>query len=158
VSEEKTTRRTFCGVACRAAAVAGVSGSMATFLQACGSGAVASPSTLNPLPVLAASATGGTASLPIVGTALANVGGAALVQSPIGDFLVAQTAANAFVAVDATCTHMLCTISAVSGQTYVCPCHGSQFAFTGQVEGGPARISLAQHAATLADGVLKITR
>ena len=61
------------------------------------------------------------------GTALAPVGGAALVRSAAGDFLVAHTAQVTFTALTAICTHEACTITGFRSPTYVCPCHGSQY-------------------------------
>ncbi len=91
-----------------------------------------------------------------VGTALADVGGAVLVQSTAGVFLVARMSASAFSAVDAVCTHEGCTVTGADGATYVCPCHGSRYNRNGQVVGGPAKASLRQYATTFTDGVLTI--
>jgi Rieske Fe-S protein len=48
---------------------------------------------------------------------------------------------NAFTAI---CTHAGCTVSAVSGGTINCPCHGSRFHIAdGSVANGPAQQPLA---------------
>ncbi|MBI4485157.1 MAG: Rieske (2Fe-2S) protein [Acidobacteria bacterium] len=99
---------------------------------------------------------GGAVRVTIGRSALAEVGGAVLVESVGGLFLVARTGPGACTAVDAVCTHQSCTITGQDGTTYVCPCHGSRYSRTGQVVGGPAPASLRQYATTFADGVLTI--
>jgi cytochrome b6-f complex iron-sulfur subunit len=76
---------------------------------------------------------------------LVAVGSAALVQTSIGDFLVAHTAQSVFVALSAVCTHQTCTITGFGNQNYVCPCHGSTFDINGRVLGGPAPAPLRQY-------------
>jgi cytochrome b6-f complex iron-sulfur subunit len=88
---------------------------------------------------------------------LAATGSAALVTSGAGNFLVSRTGADAFSALTATCTHESCTITGFSGQSYVCPCHGSQFSTSGVVLNGPATRSLRQFTTQFAGGVLTIT-
>jgi Rieske Fe-S protein len=90
------------------------------------------------------------------GSALSQDGGAVLVESAAGKFLVARMSANTFAAVDAVCTHEGCTITGVSGTTYVCPCHGSRYSQSGKVLAGPATASLRQYPATFADGIVTI--
>jgi Rieske Fe-S protein len=90
------------------------------------------------------------------GNRLSEVGGAALVESPAGVFLIARTSASAFQAIDAVCTHEGCTITGIDGATYVCPCHGSRYNRSGQVQAGPAGANLRQYATTFADGMLSI--
>jgi len=91
------------------------------------------------------------------GTPLANVGGAARVESTAGLFLVSRTGDAAFTVIDGVCTHEGCTISGATSSEYVCPCHGSRYSRTGQVQAGPARANLRQYANTFADGVVTIT-
>jgi Rieske Fe-S protein len=92
-----------------------------------------------------------------VGTsALSQVGGAALVESTAGVFLVSRTSDSAFAAVDAVCTHEGCTITEAAGTAYVCPCHGSRYNRSGQVLAGPATASLRQYTASFSDGVVTI--
>ena len=88
---------------------------------------------------------------------LAAAGSAALVASTAGNVLVARGAADAFTAVTATCTHESCVITGFSGQSYVCPCHGSQFDTAGRVLNGPATRALRQYQTQFAAGVLTIT-
>jgi cytochrome b6-f complex iron-sulfur subunit len=108
------------------------------------------------LPVLAGQFAGSRVQVAVAGSPLADVGGAALVQSTAGVFLIARTGASAFSAIEAVCTHEGCTINGADGDAYVCPCHGSRYNRSGQVLAGPARASLRQYATTFTDGVLTI--
>jgi cytochrome b6-f complex iron-sulfur subunit len=90
------------------------------------------------------------------GTALANVDGAAVVESIAGVFLVARTSASTFTAIDAICTHEGCRVTGADGASYVCPCHGSRYTRNGQVTQGPARASLRQFTTSFANDVLAI--
>jgi len=90
------------------------------------------------------------------GTALATVGGAARVESNAGLFLVSRTGDTTFTVIDGVCTHEGCTITGATTTEYVCPCHGSRYTRTGQVQAGPARANLRQYANTFADGVVSI--
>jgi Rieske Fe-S protein len=92
----------------------------------------------------------------VAGSPLDNVGGAALVESTAGVFLLSRTGANAFMAVDAICSHESCTITGTDGNAYVCPCHGSRYNRSGQVMAGPAKASLRQFATSFTDGVVTI--
>jgi cytochrome b6-f complex iron-sulfur subunit len=80
-----------------------------------------------------------------------------LVRTSIGDFLVAHTAQNSFVALNAICTHETCTITGFGNQNYVCPCHGSTFDVNGRVLSGPASVALRQYPTQFASGVVTIT-
>ena len=88
---------------------------------------------------------------------LASVGGAALVQSPAGLFLVARTSQTTFTALTSLCTHQDCTITGFLNSRYVCPCHLSQFSTSGSVVQGPAVAPLRQFATAFANNVLTIT-
>jgi Rieske Fe-S protein len=90
------------------------------------------------------------------GTPLANVGGAARVDSNAGLFLISRTSDTTFTVIDGTCTHEGCTITGATSSQFVCPCHGSRYSLTGQVQEGPAKANLRQYANTFADGVLSI--
>jgi nitrite reductase/ring-hydroxylating ferredoxin subunit len=68
---------------------------------------------------------------------LATVGGTALVQKWPRQLPRARISQEAFSALTATCTHEGCTITNVSGQTFICPCHGSQFSTSGSVVKSP---------------------
>jgi cytochrome b6-f complex iron-sulfur subunit len=108
------------------------------------------------LDVLSGRFTGSGVQVTAAGSALADVGGAVLVESTAGLFLIARTSASTFSAIDATCTHEGCTINGADGATYVCPCHGSRYNRSGQVLAGPATSSLRQYATTFTDGVVTI--
>jgi len=155
MSETNTpvTRRGFCAGACRAASGA----TLATIFSACGGGSPTSPSgAASKLAVLSGRLAGSTVQVNVSGSPLAETGGAALIQSIAGVFLVSRTSTTAFTAIDATCTHEGCTITGADGSTYVCPCHGSRYNRNGQVLAGPAKAALRQFPATLADGVVTI--
>jgi Rieske Fe-S protein len=100
--------------------------------------------------------TGSGVQVTIGGSALANDGGAVLVESTAGVFLLARTSASTFSAVEAVCTHEGCTITGADGVAYVCPCHGSRYNRSGQVLQGPASASLRQYRTSVADGVVTI--
>jgi Rieske Fe-S protein len=152
------SRRQFCAGACQLASC----GALATLVTACGEGASpgspASPSGITSmLPVVSGRFTTGSSVVQVTATgSLNDVGGAALVDCAAGLFLVSRTGATSFQAVDGICTHEGCTITGIDGATFVCPCHGSRYNRSGQVQAGPARANLRQYAATFADGVVTI--
>ena len=148
------TRRQFCAGACQVASGA----TLATLISACGGGSSpTSPGGMaTTLGVLSGRFTGSVVQVTAAGSALTDVGGAVLVDSTAGLFLIARTSATTFSAIDATCTHEGCTITDADGGTYVCPCHGSRYNRSGQVLGGPATSSLRQYATTFSDGVVTI--
>jgi Rieske Fe-S protein len=147
------SRRRFCADACQVATGA----TFATLFDACGGGSPTSPSVMaSMLGVVSGRFTGSVVQVPAEGSALADVGGAALVESAAGVFLIARTSASTFTAVEATCTHEGCTITGADGNVYVCPCHGSRYNRNGQVLAGPAKASLRQHATTFDNGVVTI--
>jgi cytochrome b6-f complex iron-sulfur subunit len=130
---------------------------LATLFSACGGGSPTSPSGMaSMLGVLPGRFTGSRVEVTVSGSALADVGGAVLVESTAGVFLLAQTSASVFSAVEAVCTHEGCTINGADGASYVCPCHGSRYNRSGQVLAGPARSSLRQYATTFTNGVVTI--
>jgi Rieske Fe-S protein len=148
------TRRAFCTQAWLAMSVL----TAGAVLPGCGGGNPAGPSGgggATALPVVTGAATNGTVSVTVdAGSPLASTGGAALVQSGSGSFLAARTAQDSFTVLTATCTHEACMITGHNGQTYVCPCHGSQFNASGGVLNGPASRPLASFPATFANNVL----
>ena len=153
---EAQTRREFCRGTCQAAGLAAIGAALA----ACGGGGPTSASglgSLASLPQVSGTGASGSITVTVTGTALANVGALALVRSSVGDVLVARTASEAFTALASICTHQTCEITAYSGSTFVCPCHGSQFNTSGKVLGGPAPTSLRQYATAFANDVLTIT-
>ncbi len=87
---------------------------------------------------------------------MANVGGAVLVESVAGVYLLARTSDSAFSAIEAVCTHEGCTITGADASVYVCPCHGSRYDRSGHVLAGPAKASLRQYANTFAGDVVTI--
>ena len=130
---------------------------LATLFSACGGGSPTSPSGMaSMLGVLSGRFTGSGVQVTVGGSALADAGGAVLVESTAGVFLLARTSSSGFSAVDAICSHESCTITGTDGNTYVCPCHGSRYNRGGQVLAGPARASLRQFATTFTDGVVTI--
>jgi Rieske Fe-S protein len=110
----------------------------------------------SPLSRVAGRFTGPGVQVNISGSALANDGGAVLVESTAGVFLLARTSASTFTAVEAVCTHEGCTITGADGDVYVCPCHGSRYTRSGQVMVGPARSSLRQYTTSVVDGIVTI--
>jgi len=147
------SRRRFCAGACQAASGA----TLATLFSACGGSSPTSPSgTASMLGVLSGRFTGSVVQVTVAGSPLADVGGAALVESTAGLFLLSRTNASAFLAIDAICSHESCTVSGADGSEYVCPCHGSRYSRSGQVLAGPARASLRQFATSFTDGVVTI--
>ena len=155
-STTAVSRRRFCAGACQAASGA----TLATLFSACGGGS-SSPTSpgggmASALPVLSGRFAASRVQVTVAGSALAGVGGAALIESTAGVFLLARTSESAFSAVEAVCTHEGCTVSGADGATYVCPCHGSRYSRSGQVVAGPARANLRQYATTLSDGVVTI--
>jgi len=130
---------------------------IATLFPACGGGSPTSPSGMGSmLAVLSGRFAGSAVQVNVAGSPLADAGGAALIQSIAGVFLLSRTSATAFTAIDATCTHEGCTITGVDGAAYVCPCHGSRYNRNGQVLAGPARAALRQFSTTFVDGVVTI--
>lgn len=148
------TRREFCAHACL-----GVSWlTLASLLDACGGSTTSPSSSAPPLPTINSSVAGGAIAITIdAGSPLAGVGGAALVQTSTGNFLVARTAQDTFAALTAVCTHEACTVTGFQSQTFVCPCHGSQYNLNGSVVKGPAGSPLRQFTTRFAANVLTIT-
>jgi cytochrome b6-f complex iron-sulfur subunit len=158
---EKNGRREFCTQACRGAAVAAFGGVLGSILEGCaggGSGSMTGPSSVSRLPTINATVVAGSVALTIDSTSpLAAVGSAALIQTSSGDLLVAHTGQDSFVALSANCTHQACIVSGYANQTFVCPCHGSQFSTNGRVLSGPAPSSLAQFTTQFSNNVLTIS-
>ena len=149
----KPTRREFCVHTCQAASLV----TLASVIEACG-GSTMSPSSAPLLPTISATVAAGAIALTIdASSPLATVGKAALVQTSSGNFLVARTAQDSFTALTAVCTHEACTVTGFDNQTYVCPCHGSQYNTSGGVVKGPAPSALRQFATRFANNVLTMT-
>ena len=147
------SRRRFCAGACQAAS--GVT--LATLFTGCG-GSPTSPSGGGsaPLGLAANQFSSGRVTVPVAGTALANEGGAVLVESVAGVFLLARTGTSTFTAVEGICTHEGCKVTNTDGDAYVCPCHGSRYTRGGTVTQGPAMASLRRYTTSFTDGVVTI--
>lgn len=148
------SRRRFCIDVCQAASCT----ALAPLAAACSGGSSpASPGGMpSMLPVVAGQLAGSSVRVAVAGSPLAEIGGAALVESAGGVFLLSRTSAGAFTALDAICTHESCTITGADGTVFVCQCHGSRYNRSGQVLTGPATASLRQYATSFADGVVTI--
>ena len=151
-TDTNVSRRRFCAEACQVAS--GVT--LATLFSACGGSPTSPSGTASMLGVLSGRFTGSGVQVSVAGSALADLGGAVLVESTAGVFLLARTSASAFSAVDAICSHESCTVTGADGATYVCPCHGSRYNHTGRVLAGPATASLRQFNTSFTDGVVTI--
>lgn len=129
-------------------------------LAGCGGGDGDSPTSPSSravdLGVSAGRYTGSGIDVTIAGSALANLGGAVLVESVAGVFLLARTGDATFTAIDAVCSHQSCTVTGADGTAYVCPCHGSRYDRNGRVLAGPATAALRQFPTTIASGVVTI--
>jgi len=148
------SRRRFCAGACQA--VSGVT--IASVFAGCGGGD--SPTSPNgratELGVSSGRYTGSGVDVQVGTTALASVGGAVLVQSEAGVFLLSRTGDSSFTAVDAICTHQSCTVTSADGDIYVCPCHGSRYDRNGRVVQGPATAALRRYSTSFAANVVTI--
>jgi cytochrome b6-f complex iron-sulfur subunit len=155
LSNASVSRRRFCAGACQA-----VSGAtLATVFAGCGGGgdSPTSPSTRAvDLGKAAGRYTGSGVEVSVAGSALASVGGAVLVESVAGVFLLSRSAESAFTAIDAVCSHQSCTVTGGDGAVYVCPCHGSRYDRNGRVLAGPATAALRQFPTTFASGIVTI--
>jgi nitrite reductase/ring-hydroxylating ferredoxin subunit len=150
--DDGQTRRSFCS---QAVTLTIFGGALGAILDGCSPTA---PSNAPPLPIVNGTRVNGGITLAIdASSPLSTVGNAALVQTSVGDFLVARTAQNSFVALAAICTHQTCTITGFDNQNYVCPCHGSTFDVNGRVLGGPAPAALHQYPTQFTSGILTIT-
>jgi cytochrome b6-f complex iron-sulfur subunit len=162
MDSKEQTRRQFCARTCQVASILALGGAMGAVLESCGggSGSPTGPSGggVSALPTVPGTLAGSTITVNnVTGTALASTGTLALVTTSGGDVLVARTAASTFVALSAGCTHQNCEITGVSGQTFVCPCHGSRFDTSGKVVNGPAVTPLPQFQTQFSNDVLTIT-
>ena len=147
-------RRSFCLHACQVASL----GTLASALTACGGNGTTSPSDVPQLATVSGTTSGNSVLVTVDATSpLAATGGAALVQSNRGSFLVIRAATDTFNAMTSVCTHEQCTITGFSNQTFQCPCHGSQFNSTGGVVNGPASSPLTRFATSFSNSVLTIT-
>jgi cytochrome b6-f complex iron-sulfur subunit len=152
-SETVISRRQFCAGACSA--------TLLSLFAACGS-SPSSPSSsggggnVTTLGTSTGTFANNSVQVPVSGSALATVGGAVVVQSVAGVFLLARTSDSAFSAIEAICTHEGCTVNGADGAVYVCPCHGSRYDRSGHVVNGPATASLRQYKSSFAGDVVTI--
>ena len=153
----KTSRRQFCAHAISLVTVASLvegCGSNSNPTAPGGGGGGNTPA----LPTVTGTAAGGTITVSNVsGTALANVGSAALVQAGNNSVLVTQTGQGAYSAFTAICTHEQCVITGFQSGAFVCPCHGSQYTTSGAVQQGPATRALQRFTTQFTNNVLTIT-
>ena len=70
---------------------------------------------------------------------------------------VVRDGGGEFLALDITCTHLGCTVTATA-QGFACPCHGSRFDTYGQVLRGPAPRALRRLALDRRDGLVRVSR
>ena len=156
MDNQKTSRREFCAHAISIVTVA-------SLIEGCGGkGNPAGPGggggNVPPLATIIGTAAGGTVTVSNVsGTALANVGSAALVQAGGNSILVTQTGQGSFSAFTAVCTHEQNLITGFQSGAFVCPAHGSQFNTSGAVVQGPATRALQRFNTQFTNNVLTIT-
>ena len=72
---------------------------------------------------------------------LANVGGNIRVTDEV---LLIRISLTQFAAVKTICTHKGCDVD-LSGDKFVCPCHGSEYQLDGKVTTGPAKSNLKSY-------------
>lgn len=74
---------------------------------------------------------------------------------PQGQFYLACLDDGSFLALSRTCTHLGCSVPWDSeAHKFICPCHGSSFAITGEVLTPPATRSLNSHPLRIENGVV----
>jgi cytochrome b6-f complex iron-sulfur subunit len=129
---------------------------MATIATACGGSPTSPDSPGTTLGVSQGRFTGSNVAVTVAGSALSNIGGAVLVESVAGVFLVSRTSDSGFTAIDAVCSHQSCTVTNADGDIYVCPCHGSRYDRSGRVVKGPAMAALRRFNTSFTNGVVTI--
>jgi Rieske Fe-S protein len=133
----------------------GVAGVAGLLTAACGGSSggtkttAGSDSTPTPSAAGSSASSGGSSSSSLVATTDVPVGGGVFVKDgkivanpgPQEQLtaVVTQPTAGTYKAFTTTCTHMHCTVVAITNGAIVCPCHGSQYSIKdGSVLGGPA--------------------
>jgi Rieske Fe-S protein len=151
----KTSRREFCAHAISLVTVT-------SLIEGCGGGG-GNPNTPGgggnnapSLPTITATPVPGGVTVSVQGTALATSGNAALVRGGSQPLLVSRSG-DTFTAVTAICTHEGCEITGFQSSSFVCPCHGSQYSRSGDVQAGPATQSLREFNTQFTNNVLTIT-
>ena len=89
---------------------------------------------------------------------LASVGGIAEVDNGGTPVAAVRTGASTFAAFSLICPHYGCTVG-INGSSFLCPCHGAQFASTGRWIGGQPTNNLTSlnSSYNATTGVLTIT-
>jgi cytochrome b6-f complex iron-sulfur subunit len=76
---------------------------------------------------------------------------------PQGQFYLSCLEDGSFLALSRTCTHLGCSVPwDVGAHKFICPCHGSSFAITGEVLTAPATRSLNTHPLRIENGVIYV--
>ena len=77
-------------------------------------------------------------------------------RNNLGKILVLRRPNDEFIGLQATCTHLGCTVAwnPDSGQVE-CPCHGARYNLVGEVLGGPARSPLSRVEIVVAEDGLR---
>ena len=87
---------------------------------------------------------------------LTNEGGFLLIsEADVMAINVDGTTIRAFTSI---CTHQQCTIDSFADDTFMCPCHGSEFDTNGEVVEGPAPQPLAEYEVSRSDDTVTITK
>ena len=146
------TRREFCACCSKAAGLLAIGA-----VTGCGGSPTSPSSNASPLASVSGTVSGRVVTVPVSSGALASVGGMAITQTSLGNFLVTRTGTTSATVLTATCTHEGCTVSNFSGSQFVCPCHGSTFSTSGTVVQGPANRSLQQFTAQATDATVTFT-
>ena len=143
-------RRQFCTHACQALSAT----TLASLVGACGDSPT-SPSNTSTVPTVAGSLNGAQLTVPVdAASPLATVGGAGFVQTGGRVFLLFRVSQDTVNTLTAVCTHEGCSVTGIANQTFVCPCHGSQFSTSGSVVQGPASRPLQTFPTTFANNVV----
>ena len=72
---------------------------------------------------------------------LASVGGYSLISDRL---IVIRISSSKFIALNITCTHKKCAVD-YDGESFTCPCHGSEYDKRGKVTHGPATKNLKSY-------------
>lgn len=156
-----SSRRAFCTHSCLSAAAVALAGLSAACGGGSGGTSATSPggsaATGTALASASATVNGRVVSVVVDGSPLTAVGGAALVRTGLGNFLLARTGQDTVAALGAACTHEGNVVTNFTGTQFVCTVHGSQFNTSGTVARGPATRALPTFATTLAGGVVSFT-
>jgi cytochrome b6-f complex iron-sulfur subunit len=155
----KTSRREFCAHAISLVTVASLIEGCGGNSNPAGPGGGGGGGSVPQLSTISGTTAGNTVTVNNVsGTALANVGSAALVQAGGNNILVLQRSQGSFAAFTAVCTHEQNIITGFqNNSTFVCPAHGSQFNTSGGVVQGPATRALREFPTQFTNNVLTIT-